>query len=63
MKPSEALRAFAALLEEVAHKGYDKYGDEAPITRDQWLTLRDRFQLIVAMNMPRITQGEDDVSI
>lgn len=58
MTPSQLLRAVAALIEEVAHKGYDEHGDEQPISAEQWEVLRERFSVMVLMNKPREAKSE-----
>jgi hypothetical protein len=48
------MRALIVLIEEVAPPVYDRQsGNDQPISRAQWLALRERFLTLVAMNMPR----------
>ena len=56
--PSTLIRALAALIEEVAHKGFDEHGDEQPITVDQWNRLNERWEMIFLMNKSRAPQEQ-----
>ena len=54
MTPNALMRALIVLIEEVAPPVYDRQsGNDQPISRAQWLALRERFLTLVAMNMPR----------
>ena len=56
MTPSALIRNMAALIEEVVDAKYDRAtGDQSPISRQEWLILRERFEMLVVMNIPRET--------
>lgn len=56
MTSNQLMLAFGALVEEIAPPKYHRAtADEQPISRAQWLVLRERFEAMAILNMPRET--------
>jgi hypothetical protein len=54
LTPDQFMRAVGVIIEECAHGTRDKVtGDMQPLTRAELVAIRERFETLVALNMPR----------
>lgn len=54
MTPDALLQNIAVIIEECCESHYDREnGHREPVTRSEWLAIRDRVNTLIAMNMPR----------
>lgn len=59
MMPDDFLRNVAVIIEECCESHYDRAnGNREPISRSEWLAIRDRVNTLVAMNLPRESDDE-----
>jgi hypothetical protein len=53
--PDTALCNIAVIIEECCESHYDREnGLREPITREEWLAIRNRVNKLVEMNLPRV---------